>query len=459
MRHQFPIDDVSSSLARYAHDDLGGSPRTLSSGALRVFNQGKVAFQEILQRIEGAQKSIEMRAFLWRDDEVGNRLGRAILDAADRGVKVTIEKDRIAAVYEYSAGNRQSFFHKRITPAQGFQAWFLSTINHRAKGSFRQRPNPLSEAILGHPNISVNHKRKRFDHSKLFIFDERYITLGSMGIGDNHHNEWIDVMVELDGAEHVQRLRQRLDNEVEFDPARDIDFLVHNRRAERPRHCPMLSQRLALIDAAQRSLTIEMAYLGDRRFTMALLRAIARGVQVTLVTAAQADVLGNLNRATCDTLLRRTGSPSNLAIVLLPRMVHSKIVIVDERICDIGSANFTPLSHGVYNEINLYAVDEAFAADLRHVIDIHCREGEVAQHRLWYRRFYSQVERAIVAYQARKGGRLRRPPSERAQARAARRAAKRAVRRSLTRASRQGRVKLPRLGFGRRGTNQARNQP
>ena len=52
-----------------------------------------------------------MRIFLWSDDETGNQLGRAVLRAADRGVNISIYKDRIAAVYEYSGGNKQSFLH------------------------------------------------------------------------------------------------------------------------------------------------------------------------------------------------------------------------------------------------------------------------------------------------------------------------------------------------------------
>jgi cardiolipin synthase len=198
-----------------------------------------------------------------------------------------------------------------------------------------------------------------------------------------------------------------------------------------------------------------MAYLGDRRFTAALLQAIARGVRVKLVTAALADVLGNLNRATCDVLLRRTGAPAHLEIVLLPRMVHSKIVLIDERYCDIGSANFTPLSHGVYDEINLYAVDGRFARDVEAVIDQHCGEGEVVSaRRLGYRRLFSGVERAIVAYQSRKSGRLRRPLSEQARARATKRAARRAMKRDASGRPRQRRIRL-RL----KGTNQPRNQP
>jgi cardiolipin synthase A/B len=371
---------------------------------LRVLGSGDAAFQAILERVRSAEKSVEIRAFLWRDDDAGNLLGEAVLAAADRGADVLIHKDRIAAVYEYTGGNKQSFFHKRVDPIRGIQAWFLGAV-YRTPGSFKQRPSPLAERILAHPKITVEHMRKRFDHSKIYIVDDRYLALGSMGIGDNHRNEWLDVMVEAEGPEHVARLRERMAGHDEFDPSRGLDFLVHSREAHRKKSCPMISHRLALIDAAQESLTIEMAYLGDRRFTAALGRAVQRGVHVKLVTADQADVLGATNRATCDALMRITGAPQNLTIVLLPRMVHSKVVVIDHRWADVGSANFTALSHGVYDEINLYADCAPFALALEAEIASHCDDGgRIADQRLTWRRMYSGVEAAIVAYQSRRGG-------------------------------------------------------
>ncbi len=375
----------------------------VDGGALRVLGSGDVAFQAILERIRGAKKSVEIRAFLWRDDEAGNLLGEAVIAAADRGAEVRIHKDRIAAVYEYTGGNKQSFFHKRVDPIRGFQAWFLGAV-YRAPGSFKQRPNALAERILHHDKIVVEHMRKRFDHSKLYIVDDRYLALGSMGIGDNHRHDWFDVMIEAEGPEYVARLRERMLGHDEFDPSRGLDFLVHSREAHRKKSCPMISHRLALIDAARTSITVEMAYFTDNRFTAALARAVQRGVEVKLVTADQADVLANINRATCDALMRLTGAPQNLTIVLLPRMVHSKVVVIDHRWSDVGSANFTSLSHGVYDEINLYADCESFARELEAEIDRHCNDGRVADSRLSYRKIHSGLERAIIAYQSRRGG-------------------------------------------------------
>ena len=72
---------------------------------------GKNAFPEIIRCIENAQISIEINMFIWRDDEIGNRMANAVLSAADRGVKVCISVDRYGVVLEKSEESKKSFFH------------------------------------------------------------------------------------------------------------------------------------------------------------------------------------------------------------------------------------------------------------------------------------------------------------------------------------------------------------
>jgi cardiolipin synthase len=394
---------------------------------LRVLGGGAEAFGCILDHIASARNSIEIHAFLWHDDEIGNKLGQAVLDAAQRGVTVLIHKDRVAAVYELSGGNNQSFFHKVSRPTEKLQAWVLDrTYGERQpklpkvprkerkelklerklerKDQKRQRFNPLVDHILEHPLITVSHDKKRFDHSKIFIFDNEVLVLGSMGIGDDHHDDWIDMMVEAVGEEYVQRLRARMSGAAEFDQSRRVDFLLHNQAAHEKKTCPMLNDRLDLIGSAEQTLVIEMAYLGDVCFTKAMVAAVNRGVDVTLVTGRDVNVLKSLGKAALAKLLKDTGAPENLTIILHPRMVHAKMVVVDGRYCDVGSANFTKLSHGVYDEVNLYVDDVELAAGLTAHALGHREDGEVLSGPVSYKKLASSIERATVAYQSRNGG-------------------------------------------------------
>src|SRR5262249_61397015 len=59
----------------------------VDDGSLRVLGSGDVAFGAIIDRIRNARRSVEIRAFLWRDDGAGKLPGGAVLAAADAGAK------------------------------------------------------------------------------------------------------------------------------------------------------------------------------------------------------------------------------------------------------------------------------------------------------------------------------------------------------------------------------------
>ena len=65
---------------------------------LELLVGGRRAFPEILGCIEKAKTSLEINMFIWRDDEIGNRMAQAVVDAADRGVQVYISADRYGVV-------------------------------------------------------------------------------------------------------------------------------------------------------------------------------------------------------------------------------------------------------------------------------------------------------------------------------------------------------------------------
>ena len=107
-----------------------------------------------------------------------------------------------------------------------------------------------------------------------------------------------------------------------------------------------------------------------------------------MLTAARANIIGDLNLWTCAQLLRRTGSPENLRIVLHPRMVHGKAIVGDGAWVDIGSTNFTSPSHGGYEEVDLFCRDAAFAKRVEDAIEHDIRDGKPARLPIRYRRSY-----------------------------------------------------------------------
>ena len=50
-------------------------------------------------------------------------------------------------------------------------------------------------------------------------------------------------------------------------------------------------------------------------------------------------------------------------------MVHGKAIVGDGTWVDLGSTNFTRLSHDGYEELNLFSRDAAFARDVENAIE------------------------------------------------------------------------------------------
>jgi len=362
-----------------------------------LLSGGAAAFPRILSRIEQARRSIAIRCFEWRDDDTGRSVARAVLAAADRGVEITILKDRLGGFYEHLASTKQSLFHKEIDFHARWQLWGLMMF-YGCWGPLRQRPSALADALMRHPNVRLV-TDKRFDHAKVFVFDDQAVILGGMGIGDDFRDVNVDFMVEIAGGDAVDRLAERYAGRARFDAGRPFDYLLHSFRGHVRTGESLAAQRLDLIAGARERLTIAMAYLGDPASTEALCRAVGRGVSVTLLTAAKADVGGDLNLYTCERILRRTGAPENLRLVLHPTMVHGKAIVGDGAWVDLGSTNFTQLSHDGYEELNVFSRDPRFAGQVEEAIAREAEAGTPARQPLDYRLWRLGFEMLITAIQ------------------------------------------------------------
>jgi cardiolipin synthase len=375
------------------------APVAEPSATFRLLAGGPAAYARIFDRIATARRSILVRAFEWRDDATGQALAQALLAAADRGVEVTIVKDHVGAYYEYLEGTNQSLFHKRVELIPRLGTWVLMGWYGRW-GSLRQTPSAVAEALRDHPRVHLV-AEKRFDHSKLYVFDDETVILGGMGIGDDFRHVNIDFMVEVSGGRAAERLAERYEQGVRFDGERSFDYLLHSFRGRAANGESLADQRLALINQTRERLTIAMAYLGDPAATEALVAAVRRGVRVTLLTAARANVGADLNLYTCATLLRRTGHAENLRIVLHPTMVHAKALVGDGAWATVGSTNFTVLSHGDYEEVDILCRDREFARELERAIEREALAGTPAKLPLPWKPFRLAFEWGVSAYQGR----------------------------------------------------------
>lgn len=316
---------------------------------------GKNAFPVLIDAISNARKSLLINVFIWRDDEIGNRIAQAVLDAAERGVKVTLSVDRYGVVLEKCEEGKLSFFHKNQRLLEKVKISALQLL-YPMKGTPKRRKDvqsPLYRRIVTHPNIQLDCDRFKADHSKYYVIDEEILFLGGINIEDKENSAdmqgrvYQDYMVKIAGKDHVKAFWNKMRNGE--NSAKGYSFGINRKSA--PRIFEMERIYLDMINSAQKSLQIIMPYSSPLpQFIKAIGDASRRGVEVTVMIPAHANFQNASNYKAVKKLMRNT--QNGIRLLLSPKMIHTKMIITEEEI-SFGSTNITKKAFRQLDELNL----------------------------------------------------------------------------------------------------------
>ncbi len=203
--------------------------------------------------------------------------------------------------------------------------------------------------LLCIPNITLHTDTELNDHSKYYIFDSQKIIIGGINIGDEYYKKWHDYMVMVDSLELVERFIYKQKGLL-FNDTEPIDFILDTKTN------PHIREKfLELMRGAQKKIIIEMSYFTDYSFADELIHATNRGIHVEIILPRQADVVDNLNKMIVHYLLKKTRD--NLKIYFSPKMIHAKLMMIDDAITFLGSANLTQYTNGRILEANILVND------------------------------------------------------------------------------------------------------
>jgi cardiolipin synthase len=287
---------------------------------LKLLVNGKEAFNEILAAIDAAESSIYVQTYIWKDDSTGQAVVAKLKAAADRGVRVTVSKDMLGTFFE---------------------------LGDMMMG----KPSPVFTRIglKSHKNIQVDTDLfADTDHSKYYIFDDRKVIFGGMNIADEYHVQWHDYMVLLRGKAWTEAFTNKVLKNFPWPPYSPLVLTVNNNIATEIR-----TATIQIIENATESIVIEHAYFSDDKVIEAVKKAAARGVRVEIILPKVPDTHLYANMATINRLLD-SESGKVPKILLYPHMSHAKVIMTDDQIVAVGSANLTPRSMLTSREITLF---------------------------------------------------------------------------------------------------------
>jgi len=326
--------------------------RRSERGELDYLIDGAAFFERFEAAIRSASKSIQLRTYIFDNDDYALSIADLLRDRARQGVDVKVLFDGIGTLA--ALANPASELPEGYEPPQSIESYLEtdSTVD------VRRLPNPF---LTG-------------DHTKTTIVDSRLAYLGGMNIAREYRYEWHDMMVELRGPV-VAALADDFDIAwAGAGPFGDIgQFFAHlqpdhERGPEfgyplrllytKPMSSEIRMTQLAAIRRAQQYVYVQNAYLTDDSFLLELVKARRRGVDVRVIIPLESD-RGQLTR---DNILAANALFSHgVRIYVYPGMSHIKAAIIDGWAC-LGSANLDQLSLRVNLETNI-ATSEPEAVD------------------------------------------------------------------------------------------------
>ena len=336
-------------------DRLVDSPRL--PGRIRLLIDGDAFFPRLVQAIQDARESIDVRVYIFDRDAFALRIAD-LLRERSRTVRVRVLLDALGSIGAGADASRTRYPY--APDAAPLPPSLTGYLREGSNVDVRALPNPFLTS----------------DHTKVLLFDGERAFVGGMNIGHQYRYLWHDLMVEVEGP-LVARLARDFDEAFRRvdgvppamgapdrtgpPPAAAPGMVDLRPLYTRPGDPQILRAQLAAIRAARREILIEQAYVADDEIVAALAAARRRGVDVRVILPTRGDS-GFMNSA--NLIATRALVRNGVRVYAYPAMTHVKAAIYDGWAI-VGSANFDKLSLRVNGETCIATSDPGFVGALR----------------------------------------------------------------------------------------------
>jgi cardiolipin synthase len=347
--------------------------RELSGMALTRANHvellidGKATFDSLLAGIAEAREYILFQFYMVHDDELGRRVRQALIERAQAGVRVFFLYDEIGST--------------------GLSAGYLDPLREAGV-----EVSPFG-ATQGHRNrFQVNFR----NHRKMVVVDGVAGWVGGHNVGDEYlgldpdFTPWRDTHVRLEGPV-VTQLQAVIADDWYWATRTIPDLNWQPRPSARGDMRAMIAPSapttqletaglliVAALGSANRRIWISAPYfVPDEAVIKALELAALRGVDVRILTTGKGDSL-----AVHMAGFHYMEQLKNLGIrfyAYRPGFLHEKVMLIDDDISAVGTANFDNRSFRLNFEVTALVADRGFASEMEAMFQMDFATSEIIE--------------------------------------------------------------------------------
>lgn len=313
---------------------------------ISFFYEGNDFFNNLISEIEKAKKTLRMEYFIFKNDKLGKKIAHTLIKKANEGVNIKIIID--------GAGGYSKFMIRKLRK------------NGIEVGIFFPAIIPIFKIA----NLRANYR----DHRKITIIDSKVAFTGGFNIGDEYLGigklgYWRDTGVKITGN-IVNQLEQEFffswnisknkKNNFEYNLNFDNNIPTTNNKnyaqvvSSGPNYQfrTMRDNFLKLIMEAEKSIFIQTPYfVPDDNLLDALKISALSGIKIKIIIPSKPDhpfiywinqyFVGELVKLGVEIYQYEKG------------FIHSKLMIIDNEVATLGTANFDYRSFYQNFEINI----------------------------------------------------------------------------------------------------------
>ncbi|RID86903.1 cardiolipin synthase [Mesobacillus zeae] len=328
-------------------------------GSMDIFTRGPELFSDYFTELEKAQQHIHIIFYIVKNDKISAEFLSILKKKAMSGVEV-----RLLVDWEGSAISKKTLRELK-------DAGVLVAFSCKPQLPF-----------LFYTSQVRNHR-------KVTVIDGRLSYLGGFNVGKEYIDKeerlspWRDYHFKISG-EGVQDLQQVFLSD--WNKAAKIKLMQNNiyfpplsggkvRHQFVPTEGILLEGIVAhLLKQAKDSIIIGTPYfIPSRKVFRLLVEALEKGVTLTVLVPFRAD--HPLVKEASYPFLRQLMKRGAKVHQYVGGFYHAKVIVIDEALCDVGTANFDKRSLFLNREVNCLIYDHGFIQKVRDVLETDIRHS------------------------------------------------------------------------------------
>ncbi len=345
-----------------------------------ILSDGKDYYDALLRDIEKAKQCIDLETYIFNKDHLGILLANALIDAAQRGVRVRILVDGAGTPMWRGAFVKkleQSGIQTKVFRPFPWHLWNWSR-------SVIKLPSLLKWVYL---LLKINSR----NHRKTCIIDQHITFIGSLNVSRCHLHKsqggrsWRDIGVRLYNKAAITELHKAFESAWTHRSIKERlrDAFAHVRknptiRLNHTRHRRRILHKhlLRRVSQCQQRIWITNAYFVPDNFLLKRLKeAASAGVDVRILLPQKSDIL--IMPWTSKSFYGNLLKSGARIFEYLPSMLHAKSLILDNWM-SLGSSNLNhrSLLHDLEVDVNIktekakQALTNHFLHDLKYSKEI-----------------------------------------------------------------------------------------